>query len=83
MYGEEYLQNSLSSLNTNNRDEVIAHNNGPVETDIEQSSKGKFFNYNVENTSFIKTYVTVFLIRRNKSSDRISKYNQFLVFVST
>lgn len=42
MYGEEYLQNSLSSLNTNNRDEVIAHNNGPIETDIEQNSKGKF-----------------------------------------
>lgn len=43
MYGEEYLQNSLSSLNTNNRDEVITHNNGQVETDIEQNSKGKFF----------------------------------------
>lgn len=41
MYGEEYLQNSLTSLNTNNRDEVITHTNGPVETDIEQNSKGK------------------------------------------
>lgn len=41
MYGEEYLQNSLSSLNTNNREEAITHSNLQIDTDIEQNSKGE------------------------------------------
>lgn len=62
MYGEEYLQNSVSSLSTNNRDDGLQHSNLPGvigidhNTDIEQRSKGNHeFVYTISGVR-IKTF---------------------------
>lgn len=67
MYGEEYLQNSVSSLSTNNRDD--GHGNLPVvigmdhNTDTEQRSKGHHWFVSAIGSVRIKDLQVVILRR--------------------